>query len=437
MLSDSTIEVTNLSKCYQIYEKPRDRLLQMLCRGRRKYYRDFWALKDISFQVKRGETVGIVGRNGSGKSTLLQLICGTLNPTAGKIQINGRIAALLELGSGFNPEFTGRENVFLNAEVLGLTQAEIEQRFPDIVAFADIGDFLDQPVKTYSSGMYVRLAFSVAMHVFPDILIIDEALSVGDIRFQTKCMRAIEEIKKKGTSILFVSHSPGQIEALCDRAIWLEDGYVKYSEAPKNVMRKYINYIEHGIDEEPNPGQTSKLNSATINEKQPPQKHWVSVSASHNTAGNRSAVIRRVMTTINDDDLLSATNSEASKITISIALEAMQDIYRPLIAVGLFNSLNEPIIHFNTENAGITTESLAANSSHIFKISFNVPALKPGEYLISVGLDDGVMGASQVIFHLYDAWPFSVVSGKEKKTQAGYIQTNTSDIWFEHAVEAK
>lgn len=193
---DTAIRISNLSKCFQIYEKPSDRLLQMLSRGYRKYYREFWALKGISFEVKKGETIGVVGRNGSGKSTLLQLICGTLNSSGGSIQVNGRIAALLELGSGFNPEFTGRENVYMNAAILGLKKEEIDSRYAEIESFAEIGQFIDQPVKTYSSGMAVRLAFAVAINSDPEVLIVDEALSVGDELFQRKCFSRIEAIKK-------------------------------------------------------------------------------------------------------------------------------------------------------------------------------------------------------------------------------------------------
>ncbi|MDZ4098100.1 MAG: ABC transporter ATP-binding protein, partial [Methylophilaceae bacterium] len=194
-MTNIAIKVENLSKCYQIYDNPRDRLKQFVAprlqrltwQTPKQYFREFWALKDVSFEVKKGETVGIIGRNGSGKSTLLQMICGTLNPTSGSIQTSGRSAALLELGSGFNPEFTGRENVYMNAAVLGLTQDEIDKRYDDIVAFADIGEFINQPVKTYSSGMVVRLAFAVQSQIDPDILIVDEALSVGDAKFQAKC----------------------------------------------------------------------------------------------------------------------------------------------------------------------------------------------------------------------------------------------------------
>lgn len=239
MSSELAIKVEHLSKCYLIYGHPQDRLKQMLMRGRKKYYREFWALRDVSFEIRRGETVGIVGRNGGGKSTLLQLICGTTNPTGGIVQASGRIAALLELGSGFNPEFTGRENVYLNASVLGLGRAEIDARFGAIADFAELGDFIDQPVKTYSSGMTVRLAFSVAINVQPEVLIIDEALAVGDELFQRKCFSRIEEIRAAGATILFVSHSSSTVVELCDRAILLDAGEQLAQGDPKQVIDYY------------------------------------------------------------------------------------------------------------------------------------------------------------------------------------------------------
>jgi len=246
-MNDIAIRVSNLSKCYQIYSQPRDRLKQfvlphlqgMVGQPPKQYFREFWALRDISFEVKKGETVGIIGRNGSGKSTLLQMICGTLNPTSGSIQTNGRIAALLELGSGFNPEFTGRENVYMNGAVLGLSKDEIDARFEDIAAFADIGDFIEQPVKTYSSGMMVRLAFAVAINVEPDILIVDEALSVGDELFQRKCFSRIEAIRASGATILFVSHSGAQIVELCDRAVLMDSGEKLAVGIPKQMVGRY------------------------------------------------------------------------------------------------------------------------------------------------------------------------------------------------------
>ncbi len=247
MSDDIAIKVEGLSKCYQIYDTPRDRLKQfvlprlqrMLGFTPKQHYREFWALKDVSFEVKKGETVGIIGRNGSGKSTLLQMICGTLSPTSGSIQTNGRIAALLELGSGFNPEFTGRENVYMNGAILGLQNDEINARFDDIAAFADIGDFIEQPVKTYSSGMMVRLAFAVAINVEPDILIVDEALSVGDELFQRKCFSRIEAIRASGATILFVSHSGAQIVELCDRAVLMDSGEKLAVGIPKQMVGRY------------------------------------------------------------------------------------------------------------------------------------------------------------------------------------------------------
>lgn len=242
------IRVQGLGKRYEIYDSPRDRLKQFLrpllgrrLGGHRDYFREFWALRDLDFEVARGETLGIIGRNGSGKSTLLQLICGTLTPTLGEVHTQGRIAALLELGSGFNPEFTGRENVFLNASLLGLDQARIEARLDDILAFADIGDFIDQPVKTYSSGMYVRLAFAVIAHVDADILVVDEALAVGDAIFTQRCMRFIRAFQQRGT-LLFVSHDMGSVQNLCQSTLWLDGGRLVRLGPSQEVARAYLRY---------------------------------------------------------------------------------------------------------------------------------------------------------------------------------------------------
>lgn len=254
--SPIAIKVEGLGKSYNIYNQPQDRLKQsiiprlQLLAGRqpKRYYREFWALNNISLEVKRGETVGIIGRNGSGKSTLLQLICGTLAPTTGSVNAEGRVTALLELGSGFNPEFTGRENVYLNGAILGLSKNEIDHRFDDIAAFADIGDFIEQPVKMYSSGMVVRLAFAVQAMVDPDILVVDEALAVGDEKFQRKCFARLEELKNNGSSILFVSHSGSQIVELCEHALLLEGGERLLYGQPRDVVRAYQKLIYSPAD---------------------------------------------------------------------------------------------------------------------------------------------------------------------------------------------
>lgn len=272
--NDIAIRVSNLSKCYQIYDTSRDRLKQFVLprlqrlagQSPKQHFREFWALKDVSFEVNKGETIGVIGRNGSGKSTLLQMICGTLNPTHGSIETKGRIAALLELGSGFNPEFTGRENVYMNASVLGLSKDEIDTRFDDIAAFADIGEFIEQPVKTYSSGMTVRLAFAVQVAIDPEIFVVDEALAVGDEKFQRKCFARLEALKSKGSSILFVSHSSGSIIELCERTLLLDHGtrlmlgaapeairaYQKLMYAPVEVQKRLIQeYLAADLSGEP------------------------------------------------------------------------------------------------------------------------------------------------------------------------------------------
>jgi lipopolysaccharide transport system ATP-binding protein len=237
------IVVADVGKVYQIYDRPQDRLKQALYRWRRRFYREFWALRHVSFEVERGETFGIVGRNGAGKSTLLQIICGTLTPSEGRVQVQGRVAALLELGSGFNPEFTGRENVYMNGAILGLSRREIDARFDRIAGFADIGQFLDQPVKTYSSGMVVRLAFAVQVQVEPDVLIVDEALAVGDLLFQKRCFQRLRELREQGCTILFVSHDLESVRSLTSRAVFLRDGQTDTLGLPGDVLLAYRRYL--------------------------------------------------------------------------------------------------------------------------------------------------------------------------------------------------
>ncbi|MDN8071309.1 ABC transporter ATP-binding protein [Burkholderia vietnamiensis] len=239
MSSDVLIRVENVSKVYQIYANPRDRLMQMFWRQHRQLYREFWALRDVSFEVRRGETIGVLGRNGSGKSTLLQIISGTLSPSAGSVEINGKITALLELGAGFNPEFSGRENVFLNASIFGLGSGVIEEKYGEIAAFADIGDFIDQRVKTYSSGMYARLAFAVAISLDPEILIVDEILSVGDVFFQARCMRKLDEFRESGGTVFFVTHDTHAVERICTRGVVLDRGVKVFEGNTADAVNTY------------------------------------------------------------------------------------------------------------------------------------------------------------------------------------------------------
>ena len=243
------ISVQNVSKLYRIYDRPSDRLKEMLLRGRRKYHRDFWALEEINLEVKTGEMVGIVGRNGAGKTTLLQIIAGILQPTKGDVRVEGRVTALLELGSGFNPEYTGRENILLSGQILGFSEAEMQQRLEVIAQFAELEEFLDQPVKTYSTGMIMRLAFASAIHVDPHVLIVDEALSVGDVYFQRKSLDRMEYFRQTGKTVLFVSHDPRLVQRFCDRALWLEGGHAVMSGSAREVTTAYEAFCKRMEDE--------------------------------------------------------------------------------------------------------------------------------------------------------------------------------------------
>ena len=249
-MSEIAIKVENLNKVYKLYDKPIDRMKESLSLTNKKYSKDHYALKDISFEIKKGETIGIIGTNGSGKSTLLKIITGVLTPTSGNIEVNGKISALLELGAGFNPEYTGLENIYLNGTMMGYSREEIDKRVESIIDFADIGEFVNQPVKSYSSGMFARLAFAVAINVEPDILIVDEALSVGDVRFQIKCMDKMKRMMESGTTVLFVSHDINAIRRFCIKGIWLNNGVIEDSGELNRVADKYLDFLKYGGVEE-------------------------------------------------------------------------------------------------------------------------------------------------------------------------------------------
>jgi ABC-type polysaccharide/polyol phosphate transport system ATPase subunit len=368
-MTDIAIKVENLSKCYQIYDKPNDRLKQfmlprlqrMLGRKPKQYYRGFWALKDVSFEIKKGETVGIIGRNGSGKSTLLQLICGTLNPTSGKIQTNGRIAALLELGTGFNAEFTGRENVYMNAAVWGLSNEEIKACFNDIVAFADIGDFVEQPVKTYSSGMFVRLAFAIAVHVHPDILIVDEALSVGDIAFQNKCMEKIKAIKEKGTSILFVSHDLSTVQIICDRVIWMKGGSQKMMGYPVDVCQEYyVDSIDHK-------GHPNPIEDAVIVQQTTGLAQFSSIKIL-NSSGRQSKVF-----------------DVGGDIRFEFMLEAEANLEESVIAVSVYRADGDWLLGQTSRDKKMFWPPIAAGEKLRGQLHLSPICLAPGDYKVSFG----------------------------------------------------
>jgi len=430
------IKVENLSKCYQIYAAPRDRLKQfVLPRLQRlagqmpcQYYREFWALKDVSFEVKKGETVGIIGRNGSGKSTLLQMICGTLNPTIGSVQTNGRIAALLELGSGFNPEFTGRENVYLNGTVLGLSVEEIDARFSDIIAFADIGEFIEQPVKTYSSGMMVRLAFAVIAHVDADILVVDEALAVGDAFFTQKCMRFLRNFMKTGT-VLFVSHNTGSIKNLCNCVMWIEKGLVLQEGTPKDVCDLYL---EAFYEAQQGKGSTTKLKAFKKLDNLLPVKdqrlEFINASNLRNdlqifkfnpdapSFGQRGAQIHDACLLDENEHRLNWVVG-GEKVILRVLVHANVDLNSPIIGFIVKDHLGQALFADNTflfyrEKSIHCQEGNEIQADFVF----HMPLLPSGEYSISIAIAEGVQEAHQQHHWIHDAILFrsessSVVGG--------------------------
>lgn len=433
MSSDIALKVDNLSKCYHIYETPRDRLFQLFFGSRRQYYKEFWALKSLSFTIRKGETVGFIGKNGSGKSTLLQLICGTLNPSSGSVHKQGRIAALLELGSGFNPEFTGRENVYLNAEMLGLKKNEIDQRFNDIVNFADIGDFIEQPVKTYSSGMYVRLAFAVVAHVDADILVIDEALAVGDALFTQKCMRFLRDFQKEGT-VLFVSHDMGALHSLCQKAYWLDKGKLKASGTPKDVSAAYLAAI-YEEQQGPSAVSASVESSAQIapesdvlpSIEQRPLRDmrldFINQSRFRNdielfsfkedaqSFGKGGAKIRNVrLLDAGGQPLQWVVGGEP--VTLQIRCHAIKALFSPIVGFFIKDRLGQPLFGDNTYLSFMENPlSVPAESDFSATFSFAMPILPVGEYSINAALAEGTQHDHIQHHWIHDAMTFrSMVS---------------------------
>ncbi len=395
MSSDPAVRVEQLSKCYQIYDRPRDRLLQMLFRGHRTYYREFWALRDITFSVAEGETVGIIGRNGSGKSTLLQLICGTLYPTSGRVETRGRIAALLELGSGFNPEFTGRENIYMNASILGLGREEIDARFGDIVAFADIGEFIEQPIKTYSSGMVVRLAFAVQSQVNPDILIVDEALSVGDAKFQAKCFDRLNQLKRQGTSVLLVTHSGEQIVTHCNRAILLDRGRMVEAGTPKKVVNLYLDMLfgkekkelppEQPVSAQKPAGEADSLDYplsgtqdvfATRPGYNPHEYRW----------GDGAATILDYYLEAAGEPYPSSV-ATGQLITLAVSIKFLDDLLRPIFGITIKNKEGVTIYGVNSETLSTDEFKVYGRSGTVIHVVSRFTCrLGPGDYFISLGV---------------------------------------------------
>ena len=427
-MSDIAISVNNISKMYKLYDNPRDRLKESLGLSKKKRYKEHYALNDISFQVNKGETVGIIGTNGSGKSTILKIITGVLNPTQGNIEVNGRISALLELGAGFNMEYTGIENVYLNGTMIGFSKEEIDAKLQDILEFADIGDFVYQPVKTYSSGMFVRLAFAVAINIDPEILIVDEALSVGDVFFQAKCYRKFEEFKEKGKTILLVSHDLSSISKYCDRVILLNKGKKVEEGLPKTVVDTFKKILANQYEEETE--ESTERAEEVITEK---REEGDAPAVHEGKAKKRSLIIQNWKKTFAlNPGVLEYGNEKAEiidfyivdqngNVTNLIEKDTEFEIY---MKVRFHDSVKEPIFAYtikdirgtdltgtNTmyEHAPVTEKVAGDEQVVCFRQKMT---LQGGEYMLSLGCTGYTTGDFEVFHRLYDVCSLSVMSAK-------------------------
>ena len=422
------ISVQNVSKIYKLYDKPMDRMMEALGLTKKKKYHEHFALSDVSFDIKQGECVGIIGTNGSGKSTILKIITGVLNPTGGNVNVDGRISALLELGAGFNQEYSGMENIYLNGTMNGFTEAEIDERMQDILDFADIGEYVHQPVKTYSSGMFVRLAFSVAINIEPEILIVDEALSVGDVFFQAKCYHKFDEFKKMGKTIIIVSHDLSSIAKYCDRVILLNQGIKLGEGSPKAMIDDFKRVLVGQYELPESKSEHSLLNDAEV--KEAVQAKAAKQQKAHETQneqssklleyGTKEAVIEEFYV-LDDKGVRTNAILKGAEFEICMKVRFNQNLPAPIFAFAIKNPKGTEITGTNTMFEKAFLESVeAGNEKHIsFKQKMS---LQGGEYLISFGVTGYEGNDFQVYHRLYDALDITVISEKDT---VGYFDMNS------------
>ena len=414
--NQTAIRVQDITKIYRLYNRQRDRLWESLGLDFKKNYKEKHALNHVDFEVRKGETVGIIGTNGSGKSTMLKLITGVLTPTSGKIDVDGRISALLELGAGFNMEYTGIENVYLNGTMIGFTKEEIDQRLQSIIDFADIGDYINQPVKSYSSGMFVRLAFAVAINIDPEILIVDEALSVGDVFFQSKCYRKFEDFKREGKTILFVSHDLSAISRYCDRAVLLNQGDKIFEGSPKEAIDIYkkvlVDQFHKGTgtsDAADNGEENGSLDVSGSG--QPMWKDMFPANPSLVEYGEKNAEI--VDYGLYDEKGLPTSNFlKGSEFTVKMKIRAKETVLEPIFAFTIKNLKGIEICGTNTTMEKIPVPTMKAGDEHVVTFRQKID-LQGGEYLLSLGCTGYQDGMFRVFHRLYDVISLTVVSSRD------------------------
>jgi len=424
MTKEILISLQNISKVYKRYHQPVDRLKEILLPGKPRA-EEFWALRDINLRVSEGETLGIVGRNGSGKSTLLQIIARTLTPTTGEVQVNGRMSALLELGSGFNPEFTGRQNVFFNGRLLGLTQEEVEGKFDEIAAFADIGDFLDQPVKTYSSGMFVRLAFSVAVNVDPKILIVDEALAVGDIFFQQKCFDKMRHLKASGNTLLFVSHDSSAIYKLCDRAVLLENGQLILDSQPRQIIDLYEAKLLKDLDQEPDSLDVNVIYKTNQSSDNPESKDVIKGMPEdvEEVKLHRSEVTIQYIKLLSAGGKVIPTALTDQSVQLAVCLQFHQAFEDPHVGFKIRDRTGLDLFMTNTYVMNKSLGAVTADETIEVSFSFSISIIE-GDYTVTIGIADGGHGQGSfrtTLVYAHNALSFKVLRDPEKPVWFGIV----------------
>ena len=416
-MSANAITVKDVTKVYRLYDKPIDRLKESLSLTHKSYHKDFYALNGLSFNVEKGQTVGIIGTNGSGKSTILKIITGVLTPTTGQVDVEGKISALLELGAGFNMDYTGIENIYMNGTMMGYSRKEMDEKLQDILDFADIGDFVYQPVKTYSSGMFVRLAFAVAINIDPEILIVDEALSVGDVFFQAKCYRKFEEFKKKGKTILFVSHDLSAISKYCDRAILLNQGVKLGEGSPKDMIDAYKQVLvgqyetpKAGVDV-PDLTADGDVRAALDKQKKKQEAARMGVNPETLEYGTKQAEIVSYYIT-DKNDVQTTAILKGDEFTMHMKVKIGQDLPAPIFAFSIKNIKGVEITGTNTMFEKTFLESVKAGQ--VLEITFRQKMrLQGGDYLISLGVTGYEKDTFKVYHRLYDVLNITVVSDKD------------------------
>lgn len=412
------INVDNVSKIYRLYNKPSDRLKEALGFSKKKLYQEHYALNNVSFEVRKGETVGIIGTNGSGKSTILKIITGVLNPTQGNVSIQGRISALLELGAGFNMEYTGIENIYLNGTMMGFSEEEINAKMDDILSFADIGDFVHQPVKTYSSGMFVRLAFAVAINIDPEILIVDEALSVGDVFFQVKCYHKFEEFKKMGKTILFVSHDLGSISKYCDRVILLNKGVKEAEGKPKEIVDLYKQLMAQ------NDAPTDVPKTVVENNQQGMWKQYLNNNPKFQDYGEKHGEIVDYAI-IDETGKITSNIQKNTEFTIKMKVRFHKDLQEPIFAFTIKDLQGTEVTGTNTMYEDIPVGPVKAGEERVIEFKQNMN-LQGRDYMLSLGCV-GFFSNKFVVYHrLYDVCDIHVIS--DKNTVGFYDMNSTVTI---------